>query len=677
MIRATTVLLVIAVGLLPPLSQARDTWDKPCDDQVLQSEITLTFPGRLENTGERSFQEQADHLFSHLIKESFEETAFSQAFYPQAGQSWALQQGEAKQGTGYAEFGQGRSPVTLDESTGDPDNWLVMGPFDLSRPAEANFSFFVQLGDHDRRRQASLATLVSTDGVTFHGSRFDGVTCSWYYRRLLLTDIPELGNVCGSEEVWFAFVPLGRTAHASRPIGIDHVRLLTENPGLPPKYDPPVAGRPESRATYMELLEHYSPHIAQEVECTKFGDKITRYDYDGNQAADDNWDNLGVNCGSDCGSAAPGCAQARPLPAYVYASIVETDTEYYLGYCLLHPADDFHCHWHQHENDLEGIIVMVRKDGTTFGDLRMVQVQAHNDFFAYVPYDMYPPHEHGIYEGARAVEDDNILVWGSHPIVCVEGGGHGIRYDPTEFSGGHSITDWFVQYRYTGVAEDPPSWKYTHACFPGSLPENMYASYDLILLHCTLWQRRNFYCGTSCMFQPHGDVHMDRYDILDVGTEFDQNQCDGAANPPWWWRDNDDEDDGRHRGEWFLDPAWYHEWQFNWTPAIDHYYDYSPFVRNHLCGEVYDLLGAFETPDWGRYVIQCDVEVPEDKSLWVGNDVDIIFPVGGYSLTAHGPMTVMGSPQPVTITRDIPATVGMKIYGRAVFRNGGGIGFPN
>ena len=127
-------------------------------------------------------------------------------------------------------------------------------------------------------------------------------------------------------------------------------------------------------ASHKELLIYYSPYIIQELDCTGFGDYITSFDYDGDYIATNNWDNLGNNCGSDCGSAHPDCSQARPLPAYVYTSVIETTRHFYLCYALYHPADDFHCHSFRHEGDLEGMIMMVLKDGTTYGRLRMVQL---------------------------------------------------------------------------------------------------------------------------------------------------------------------------------------------------------------------------------------------------------------------------------------------------------------
>jgi hypothetical protein len=128
---------------------------------------------------------------------------------------------------------------------------------------------------------------------------------------------------------------------------------------------PAVAG------THFDLVKHYSPVIVQGVVCTEYGDYITRIDYDGDYIGNNNWDNLGH----------PG--KARQLPAYVYYSVIETLTHYFICYALFHPADDFHCHIASHENDLEGIISCVYKDRTPFGKLRMIQLQAHNDFYQY------------------------------------------------------------------------------------------------------------------------------------------------------------------------------------------------------------------------------------------------------------------------------------------------------
>ena len=85
-------------------------------------------------------------------------------------------------------------------------------------------------------------------------------------------------------------------------------------------------------------------------------DFITNVDYDGNWITDDNWDNLDND--------------DIEIPAYVYYSVSETETHYYLYYATYHPRDWVAYSWlegalidNNHENDMEFFFLMVQKDG--------------------------------------------------------------------------------------------------------------------------------------------------------------------------------------------------------------------------------------------------------------------------------------------------------------------------
>ncbi|MFH1279591.1 MAG: hypothetical protein ABIK65_14585 [Candidatus Eisenbacteria bacterium] len=658
-------LLLILVPSGHTMAQQTD----PCENEVVKDTVFAIYPGSLAEPKDRSYQFEAESRHSYIYRESFEREGAVRGLSPATGAAWSAMAGSARDGDRYLSFTAGPEDIRT-----DPANWLLFGPFDLSRADEAHFNLYFRFGETEAPSAGGIAVLASKDGMHFHGNGYSGTTCKWSYRNFELAEVPELGDVCGSKALWIALLPIPGTAGSKGPVQIDFIRLLVRSTDHPDRTPQSTSKSERTGTAYRELLEYYSPYVVQELTCTMYGDKITRYDYDGDLGADNNWDNLGNNCGPYCDIVFGGdCEQARPLPAYVYASLTETDTDYYLQYALFHPADDFHCNIANHENDLEGMVVMVMKDGTNFGELRMVQLQWHNWFYQYAP-----PGKSG--EGrwkaldTREDVDGEIELWGSHPVVYVEPGGHGLLHEHAE-----NPLSTYIHYRYGDMAEDPQASKYVSWASPNLVSDGDRASYDLILTRCQLWQRRDFVCGSGCMFSEYGDVDIERFYIPNVGTEFDQDSdgisCDGggAANPPWWWVSSSDEGEGRSRGEWFLDPAFYHDWQFTWSPPISTNYVYNPFLFNQICGEVYDILADIDTPYHDWHELHCDSEVPSNNSLYVGPGVNIRFTSTGQRLTAHGPLHVNGTGAAVILASDATLSEGVRIVGEMVARNGGTI----
>ncbi len=111
------------------------------------------------------------------------------------------------------------------------------------------------------------------------------------------------------------------------------------------------------------------------------GDFITRFDFDGDWNGLNNWDNLAKRPPADHRRD----AMAR---AYLYYSIVETETHYFINYCAFHAQDreprcsDVECH----ENDLEGGLHVVRKGSENggMGTLWLMMYLAHDNWFTHL-----------------------------------------------------------------------------------------------------------------------------------------------------------------------------------------------------------------------------------------------------------------------------------------------------
>jgi hypothetical protein len=111
------------------------------------------------------------------------------------------------------------------------------------------------------------------------------------------------------------------------------------------------------------------------------GDFITRVDFDGDWNGLNNWANIGKRPPADKNRD----TMAR---AYLYYSVVETETHYFINYCAFHPQDreprcvDVECH----ENDLEGGLHLVKKgpENGGMGVLWMMMYLAHDNWFTHL-----------------------------------------------------------------------------------------------------------------------------------------------------------------------------------------------------------------------------------------------------------------------------------------------------
>jgi hypothetical protein len=294
---------------------------------------------------------------------------------------------------------------------------------------------------------------------------------------------------------------------------------------------------PPSNDPYFPLVEHYAPFIAQETWFTPAADFLSRFDYDGDFHGDNNWDNLGK-----------GSSQA-----YVYYAVMETSTHWFLQYNFYHPRDysDVCALGSCHENDNEGMILAVRKDGTPFGKLEVMESLAHNLLFSYVSNDR-------IEAGAQNLDGVLALHEGSHPIIFIEAGGHGVA---GAADGKLSLYDYVVRrwlpgstgitYVYKGKAERP-----------GHVgAENV--GYALLPIYEHWWMRAIDSSGRAdrmfsdyYTYAPLGDRPLVPVSSI-PGAFLGTAKATNKARPFWGWFDDRTLKQGiLARGQWALDPAY-------------------------------------------------------------------------------------------------------------------------
>lgn len=311
-------------------------------------------------------------------------------------------------------------------------------------------------------------------------------------------------------------------------------------------------------ASHFELAEHYAPVWRQltsfEAGYDYLSDFITRFDYDGDWKGSNNWDNL------------YNTTIKRDFRVYVYYTVTETYTHWFITYAIFHPRD-----WGEswtdkcklpellrltcHENDMEGVIVVVKKDGSQYGQLQLVETVYHTWFRAYA-------RDKNIQRGWIPLKgwiEDYQLVEGSHIQLCVENRGHGVRIFNTDNCDPASAQ---IIYRYKdGVPEQPRS------------RNDPNVGYALIYLgNSELWYRRNSF-GDNEPFAMYGTFRGD--DSTNEGL--DENK----AHAPWGWdmtaAGMDYDSDGVPAGWIFTNPAWTIERHLEGLGNFSQTYLFNPF----------------------------------------------------------------------------------------------------
>ena len=314
------------------------------------------------------------------------------------------------------------------------------------------------------------------------------------------------------------------------------------------------------------IAARFAPIFYQALGDKPRSDYITNFDFDGDWRGDNNWNN---SANTDL-----------PLKAYIYYAVSETSTHFFIHYAVFHPrdykggerrgailsqliregskvggkydptglADEAAL---AHENDMEGALVVVKKNGSDPANAQVVFVEtlAHNKFIRYQTGDS----QSGF---------STVRLEGQHPILYVEPKGHGIE----AFVGDQKqvLKKEFLRYIVGDHAQDPD--KQDSVCRNLDTKScNTSVSYALVSLS-TMWAKaKGDVNETYGVTFDYGKVKL----AINIGGTFVSDKpfavgkvgCAflGAvgginmARPPWGWFDRDERD--QPLGSWFFDPA--------------------------------------------------------------------------------------------------------------------------
>jgi len=316
-----------------------------------------------------------------------------------------------------------------------------------------------------------------------------------------------------------------------------------------------------------EIAARFAPIFYQALGDKPRSDYITNFDFDGDWRGDNNWENGGN--------------ENFPLNAYVYYSVAETSSHYFIQYAVFHPrdykggevrgailseliregvkrggkydptgmADEATL---AHENDMEGALVTVEKRGKDLDQarVRFVQTLHHNTYSHYA---------------VAGLEQENFSAIGleeQRPVLYIEPKGHGIE----AYTGvaRQVANKEFLRYIFTGRAADPARLD-ANCRDLATTPCHTSVGYDLISLK-VLWNlARNKDERVYGVTNDYGKVTIalslkdkspttKTIDVGKIGCAFlGKVGGENMARPPWGWfsleRTND------LRGVYFFDPA--------------------------------------------------------------------------------------------------------------------------
>lgn len=309
---------------------------------------------------------------------------------------------------------------------------------------------------------------------------------------------------------------------------------------------------------------------------------------------------------------------------YVYYSVVETHTHYFIMYSIYHPQDWERpdAAWNkgpkwkplEHEHDMEGVLVVVNKE-SIFPEpcCEAMLTISHDNFYAYANWRVRNKKNKEIpvfdikldrYTGSRVNREDlDGFLWAIfhidedkkifiRPKVYIQAKGHGIRGDKSHWGGGDRI----IRYCPSKKGSDEPSFFPNNNANPHAKLIHKEKRSDPNVGDQVKDEKEVYRYQLIDIFEPNEDgaplrglwasrnkteVFMvdDRGQDCFIARESEKSDIyvPGSAKPPWSWDDNTDI---HTSGELALQPA---HITYNYLGGIREFsFEY---IRNPYCGK--------------------------------------------------------------------------------------------
>ncbi len=248
----------------------------------------------------------------------------------------------------------------------------------------------------------------------------------------------------------------------------------------------------QAQSTTAQLAHYYAPlHVQYTTVKGKNSlsgksDLLTSFNFDGDWIATNNWEN----------------AANYDLPAVVYYSVVSTASHHFIQYAFFHPRDWTRTPFTkigQHENDLEGILLIVARDTTPYGKC----VGALSIFHHHIV--MYTTQEYTSYRTSH-FQKAPLSFEGNRPISAQQTKGHGCKAYGDMRSQGHRIALYVPEGEKPMLVDLPamPIDTFTYTLVDIFEPNG-------------LWEQRN----NADFFAPNQTIKGDN---------------GSGAKPPWRWQ---------------------------------------------------------------------------------------------------------------------------------------------
>ena len=267
--------------------------------------------------------------------------------------------------------------------------------------------------------------------------------------------------------------------------------------------DPLVSDQTPEIMRY-RLARHYSPVIYQHIDTSGehslggISDLILNFDYDETWSGDVKWENL------------ESFHDKTSAKASLYYSVLESTNYWFIYYAIYHPRD-----WSnitalsigEHENDMEAVTLMVRKNEGFPGNLMAAMSMSHNVWIEYpIDQDLSAINYDGTTDqnsdGVTFIQNSSIeefISGGHHPRIYIQSKGHGIFMDANSdvclTAGGSNPDNW-------QLPDESPVDNWNLKGFPGS---SGYTGTGLVYYHSS---------------ENNGDTITNLYEkIIDTGAD--------------------------------------------------------------------------------------------------------------------------------------------------------------